>query len=467
MSQDTESLLSSHIARAQLGPKASNSINSAGTSAAGGPPGGIPAHRRGRLLTPLYGCKAALAVPLSAISREFALLSTVLIPDVSLTSLFFVYDPIHKVNEWDLQTIADEGGEFYLPAGTCFDCHWAEDAQRWEYESAGLCCINEVSEESELSEGSEGSEASQSELSEGSQSEQSELSEHSELSQQSEASEEGSGKTAIVPSGLSPTGYTALFIGESPEVRFYDLLRATISIPELIVPIDPKFIEVCEPNSIEVCGHATDEPWPVGLKVIDKTVRIRRHIVGFDDLRGEVTPLEVTVHLTGIRKGFAGIRFPDRTKEQFEANERFLRSASMATSPQRALDSAPATKPVCPTDCSTCTGPSSATVNFPVPYTGDTTVVSLIHSVCDWAGTGDSPGGFAAIVTVVCIDGCWYIRLGTENFPDGHNHDTELNYRSEKLNCGEPCPPTSGTFTLTSLGGAGNIDIGSVTVTLS
>jgi len=38
-------------------------------------------------------------------------------------------------------------------------------------------------------------------------------------------------------------------------------------------------------------------------------------------------PVNVCIRLTGIRKGFAGLRFPDRTREQFLANEKHIRSA--------------------------------------------------------------------------------------------------------------------------------------------
>jgi hypothetical protein len=36
---------------------------------------------------------------------------------------------------------------------------------------------------------------------------------------------------------------------------------------------------------------------------------------------------DVIVTLTGIRKGFLGRRFPNRTHEQFVANEQFINSA--------------------------------------------------------------------------------------------------------------------------------------------
>jgi hypothetical protein len=37
--------------------------------------------------------------------------------------------------------------------------------------------------------------------------------------------------------------------------------------------------------------------------------------------------VQVVIRLTGIRKGFRELRFPDRTKAQFEANERFIKRA--------------------------------------------------------------------------------------------------------------------------------------------
>lgn len=125
-----------------------------------------------------------------------------------------------------------------------------------------------------------------------------------------------------MPASWSPTGYTALFIAEMPEVRFDDVLTAVVSDDETWVPIDPKFLEVCEPGSVEVCGCVPDLPVAVGAVVRDSQVLVRT--LG---LPSQADSLRVVIRLTGVRKGFAGHRFPDRSAAQFQANEAFIRSA--------------------------------------------------------------------------------------------------------------------------------------------
>ena len=134
-------------------------------------------------------------------------------------------------------------------------------------------------------------------------------------------SESGSNKsTAIVPASWSKSGYTALFISEAPEVRFDDVIIKTIPQRNCSVPIDPKFLEVCDSGSVQVCGCVADEPIAVGAKVKGGNVELRFAA------QAEAT-LQVVIRLTGIRKGFNGMRFPDRTKEQFVKNEAFINSA--------------------------------------------------------------------------------------------------------------------------------------------
>lgn len=133
--------------------------------------------------------------------------------------------------------------------------------------------------------------------------------------------------TAIVPASWSRSGYAALFVAEMPEVRFDDVLAARLPRRDATLPIDPRFVEVCEAESIRVCGWACDLPIRVGLAVrAGREVRVR-----FARQRDE--EVELTIRLTGVRKGFADKRFPDRTREQFEANERFIRGAYPGGSP--------------------------------------------------------------------------------------------------------------------------------------
>jgi len=124
-----------------------------------------------------------------------------------------------------------------------------------------------------------------------------------------------------VPASWSPTGYTALFIAEGPDVRFDDIVVARIPKLNTRLWIDPKFLEVCEPGSVQVCGCVPDVPVLMGAAVSGDAVRLQ-----FAE-QDENQVIQVVVRLTGIRKGFAAHRFPDRTHAQFEANERFIRSA--------------------------------------------------------------------------------------------------------------------------------------------
>jgi hypothetical protein len=125
-----------------------------------------------------------------------------------------------------------------------------------------------------------------------------------------------------VPASWSPTGYTALFIHEMPEVRFDDVLTATVVDDETWLPIDPRFLEVCEVGTVQVCGCVPDLPIPVGAVIENDQVRIRT-----SSLESHASSLHVVIRLTGIRKGFGSQRFPNRTEEQFLANEAFIRSA--------------------------------------------------------------------------------------------------------------------------------------------
>ena len=132
----------------------------------------------------------------------------------------------------------------------------------------------------------------------------------------------GSGKdTAIVPAPWSSTGYAALFVMEAPEVRFDDIIRADIAGRVTRVPMDPRFVAVCEPYSISCCGCSVDRPGPAGIEVLRDAVIIT--VSRWPWAR----PRVVTMRLTGIRKGFKTLRFPSRTGKQFLENEAFINSA--------------------------------------------------------------------------------------------------------------------------------------------
>lgn len=107
-----------------------------------------------------------------------------------------------------------------------------------------------------------------------------------------------------------------------PEVRFDDVMVAKIPQEDGELTIDPKFVSVCERGSIEVCGWSCDKPVAIGLRVINGN-KVRVQFASQDPKHA----VRLVIRLTAIRKGFAGVRFPARTRKQFEANERFINSA--------------------------------------------------------------------------------------------------------------------------------------------
>lgn len=85
--------------------------------------------------------------------------------------------------------------------------------------------------------------------------------------------------------------------------------------------IDPRFVEVCEPRSIVVSGCVPDVPIVVGASVEENLVHLRFAV------ENETQTVQLVLRLTGVRRGFAGLRFPNRSRRQFEANEAFINSA--------------------------------------------------------------------------------------------------------------------------------------------
>lgn len=141
-----------------------------------------PEPRRGRLLSSLYGCGFANAVELVLGVNG----------SQSQGLPFVVTDPLSKVSEITmLPGEMDDNGVWFLPVGTCFDCHYRSDSQAWEFDTPGACCIEESIEESEESE----EESSEEESSE--ESEESEGSEESESSEESSESSEESSEESV------------------------------------------------------------------------------------------------------------------------------------------------------------------------------------------------------------------------------------------------------------------------------
>jgi hypothetical protein len=128
--------------------------------------------------------------------------------------------------------------------------------------------------------------------------------------------------TAIVPMDWHDKGYGALFTMESNEVLFEFVMRdVPVTGSKTVARIDDRFLAVCEPDSMTVTGVAGDRAGSVGAVVEKNNVILSAWPLSF------LRPSKVTLKLTGVRKGFKHLDMPERSKEQFIANERFINSA--------------------------------------------------------------------------------------------------------------------------------------------
>ena len=126
-------------------------------------------------------------------------------------------------------------------------------------------------------------------------------------------------KSAIVPSVHGE--YVALYCVEASEVRFEEIISIkTNGKIKIEHEIDPEFVFICEPDSIKAIGYTTTEPALCGVKVKEKKI-----IITFS---GNISE-EITVKLSGIRKGFANVRFEKKTEEQANHNNDFWGQAKI------------------------------------------------------------------------------------------------------------------------------------------
>ena len=122
-------------------------------------------------------------------------------------------------------------------------------------------------------------------------------------------------KMAIVP---CQSDFVALFCVESPEVRFEDVVRVPVTGPVTRTVIDPRFIEVCEPGSIDVISVTSPLPALVGAAVDGSEIVV--------SVAGDLPPY-VVVTLSGIRSGSRNLRFPLKTRDQMQHNNAFWSNA--------------------------------------------------------------------------------------------------------------------------------------------
>jgi hypothetical protein len=114
-------------------------------------------------------------------------------------------------------------------------------------------------------------------------------------------------------------GYRELYCVEASEVLFIDVADVEITQRTHIFDIDPIFIESCEKGSIRVMGYSCDRPIALGIKIEKGSISVTTNNV----------PTKATVTLCGVRKGFAGRRFAERTAEEAVRNNAFWDSVAI------------------------------------------------------------------------------------------------------------------------------------------
>jgi len=146
--------------------------------------------------------------------------------------------------------------------------------------------------------------------------------------------EDGETKCCIieVPEWFWESRYTALFCMESAEVRFEDFVEVQLIGRYTYTQLDPRYVVVCDPETIMVRSVQGEKPGAYGA-TISKGKILEIDAGFFWWLKSK----RVRVSLTGIRRGFgknpskdpfSAVRFPKRTKKQFDKNEEFLKQAT-------------------------------------------------------------------------------------------------------------------------------------------
>ena len=92
--------------------------------------------------------------------------------------------------------------------------------------------------------------------------------------------------------------------------------------------LDHRYRFVCEPNSLVVAGQPNpDVPANMSARIEGAYLVIEAEPAAcWWKPWHKKLPSKVTLKLTGVRRGFAGMNMPERSVAQFNANESFLNS---------------------------------------------------------------------------------------------------------------------------------------------
>lgn len=125
-------------------------------------------------------------------------------------------------------------------------------------------------------------------------------------------------KLAIVESGGR---YLGLHVTECPEMRFMEICDFELDAGgECRVRIDPLFLEVVEPGSLQVIGLVCAKPLDLRAEFAQDHIRISSAPPPDAPTRGTVT-------VCAVARGHLGRRFPEFTADQKSRNEAFWASA--------------------------------------------------------------------------------------------------------------------------------------------
>ncbi len=113
-----------------------------------------------------------------------------------------------------------------------------------------------------------------------------------------------------------------------PESRFEDIVEVTIPYQDLAatVSLDPDYLATCESGSIRIVSVVTNYPAVVGAEILYKDDGICDIIVTLDTFYS--SSIQVTMKVSGIRKGFRDNRFPTFSQEEMESNNAFWSSST-------------------------------------------------------------------------------------------------------------------------------------------
>ena len=121
-----------------------------------------------------------------------------------------------------------------------------------------------------------------------------------------------------MPASWSKGGYTKLFTREAPNVLFDDMFVVHVTEKETRFKIDPKFISVCEKGTLESTSTEPNQAVATGSEIDGGELIVRMS-------RKFKKPVRVVVSISAIRRGFLKVRFPDATRAEFLANERWIK----------------------------------------------------------------------------------------------------------------------------------------------